>query len=479
VKSEFSKTLGFGLLRLISSLLQLFISLVRNKLISSIYGATGLGLYSSYQSSLNLITTLSNLHISNSAVKEIPRHLANQNLKQALTYYQVSQLLLIGLGSVGSIAIFIFSSSLSQIVFGTHAYQTGFQILSLTIVFNQLASAQGVWMRATGAHKAMFYNNLASTLTSFLVSILLFLNFPTYGIPLSIAFNSIINFFSVYLFSSGGSFSSFPIWKKEYFKEAKSLLKNGKYLTLLDVSKSISENFLRIFLVKFKNIEAVGQYTAGFSILQLSIGTITNSLNMDFTRELAFNQSNPRKVVSLMRNHIYLSQLILAPVLALLVIQVEWIVSLLFSNQFSAAIPLIMIGTLGITLEKIYYPISQYLYLFKRTRVYFKIQIIGILIYTLLASLFFIEWGLAGVGLAFLIQQLTYLLLGFYRIREDISFKDLLPFHPSIYFQHVVFFFIVWIQWIKVDFLWLSYVGLCGIIGLSLKEFWSIKKRKG
>lgn len=477
MKTDYLNTFKFGFLKLITSIIQLFVSLAKNKIISSYYGVGGLGILSSFQSSINLINIICNLNISNSAVREIPKQLAKKNLNKANSLYKTANILLVGLGLIGTIGILLFSADLSQIVFKDTSQKIGFQIIALSILFNQIASAKGVWMRATGEHQLMFFNHLFGTIVSFIISTILLIFMPSHGIPLSIVMISMVNVLSVYLFSYKIKPESSVLNKLTNFDNAKILINTGKSLTFLDLIKTFSENLIRIIIIKHKDINFVGNYSAGFSMLQLSIGTLTSSLNVDFSRNLSFNHSNPKKVKEIVRNHINLSQLILLPILLILVINVEYFITILFSDQFSESIPLILSGSIGISIEKIHYPIGQYLYIIKGTRYYIINQLLGIFTYSILGCILFINLGLLGFGIAYIFQQAIMLVTGSLWMKKEFKFSEIYPINPWSIIQHVIFLIVVGIQFLKSPLINLNYLGFVIVLTLSAYIFWKSKNQ--
>ena len=138
----------------------LLVNILKTKCIAIFLGTQGYGLISLFNSSINLIGSLTGFGLGTSAIKDVAEY-KDTNYKKSLETVSLVRRLVWYTGILGMLVFVALSSFLSDFIFGNKDYTWAFVILSISILINQLTIGNSVIL--TGLRKR---KNLASQVLS-------------------------------------------------------------------------------------------------------------------------------------------------------------------------------------------------------------------------------------------------------------------------------------------------------------------------
>lgn len=116
------------------------VGIVRNKAVSMLIGAAGMGCVALYQSTSDLITTISNIGISTTAVKNISSANVNNDIDTISFVIAAFRKIVIFTGLMAALICIVFSPILSYINFGNYDHIAEFFLLSVSLFELQLVA---------------------------------------------------------------------------------------------------------------------------------------------------------------------------------------------------------------------------------------------------------------------------------------------------------------------------------------------------
>jgi O-antigen/teichoic acid export membrane protein len=213
---------------------------------------------------------------------------------------------------------------------------------------------------------------------------------------------------------------------KESYLIGKQTLKLGMMLSLSAILVSLVELTVKSFLSRKSGTEIVGLYQAGWTITTSYIGLVLTAMSTDFFPRLSTVINDKLQTKNVVTQQLEIALIILGPLITVMISFLPLVVSVLYSKEFLAIIPMTMIMLLGAIFKTVSWAIS-YVFLAKGDgNLFFFNELVINVVVVLTSLLFFNFWGLLGIGFAYSLNYLFYFLLVYYRANRvyDFSFTE-------------------------------------------------------
>ena len=128
--------------------LVVIIGIIKSKFIAVILGSIGFGIIGLLQSSLTLITSLTNFGLRISSVQFLSKLTKIEDEKKISETITIIKRLVWFTGLLGALITWIFSSYISELTFGNLKYSIFFKWLSVTLLLNQISIGQNAILQS-------------------------------------------------------------------------------------------------------------------------------------------------------------------------------------------------------------------------------------------------------------------------------------------------------------------------------------------
>lgn len=388
--------------------LSVLISIVKSKLAAILIGPAGIGIVGVLNSTLNVIIGFTKLGLDISAVKEISASKEKDEIR-ALKIVNILTRLTWITGLVGAFITFILSSWLSQLAFGNSSHTFSFMILSLAVLFNQLTVGNLAVLQGLRKLKKLARASLWASFSSLLVIIPLYYYFGISGIVPAIITISILTYFFSWIYSKKEIIKGTKLSIKETLNHGKSMIRLGFVLSLGSVASIISIYGIQIFITNKGGIDEVGFYNAAFIIINAYVGVIFNAMSKDYFPRLSSIVTEQDKMLKVVNQQAYVAILLLTPVIVIFLAFIPFIISILFTKDFMPIIGILTFGILATLFKAVSWSMGFILIAKGDSKLYIKTEV-GFNLLLLLMSIFgYVNGGLTGVGISYLIYYIVYL----------------------------------------------------------------------
>lgn len=388
----------------------IIIQLIRSKIIAVLLGPMGMGIMGLLQTTLSLITSSTNFGLGISAVRDIAEANNIESKHKIAETVSVFRKLVWLTGLLGMVVTIVLSPLLSKMTFGNYDYTLGFVALAVSLLFNQLASAQTVLLQGLRKINWLAKANMYAAAIGLLISLPLYYFFRINGIIPSIILVAIVLFIVQYWFTHKIKIQAFALTFKEALYKGRGMLKLGFMLSLTGIISSAASYIIRIFISNKGSIEDVGLYNAGFAIIGTYVGLIFTAMGTDYYPRLstvAHNNTESRKVIN---QQAEIALLILAPIIMIFLVFINWMIIILYSKKFIPVNDMILYAALGMFFKATSWAIS-FIFLAKGTsKLYFWNELLANIYILGLNILGYYYFGLIGLGISFLIAYILYLI---------------------------------------------------------------------
>lgn len=451
---------------------QILIQIIRSKFIAVLLGPNGIGILGLLSSTTGLISGLTSFGLGTSAVKDIAAAHGNGDKTRISIVTLVFQRLVWITGLLGTLVTLVLSPWLSQLTFGNRDYTLAFIWISFTLLFNQLTIGQLVLLQGMRKLQYLAKANLYGSALGLIITIPLYYKLGIDGIVPGIIISSLISLTLSWFFARKIDISPIKVSKIRTIAEGKNMLTMG-FVISLSVLLSLGASYIvRVFISRTGGITDVGLYTAGFAIVTTYVGMIFNAMGADFYPRLSAVSHNRKLCRQTINQQAEIAILILAPILIIFFVFINWVVILLYSNQFIPINTMILWAALGMFFKAIIW-IMGFLYLAKgNSQIYFWNEFAST-IYTLILNLIgYYLLGLTGIGISFFVSYLIAMLQSVLISKIKFSFDFDIPF-IRIFFFH---FGLAITAFVTMEYLPKPYAYMIGVLLIVLSSWFSFRE---
>lgn len=403
----------------------IIISIIRSKFVAVLLGPAGMGIFGLLTSTTGLIDKFTNLGLSTSAVRNIAAANASGDATRVGTVVAVFRRLVWITGLLGTLFTLVFSRWLSELTFGNKDYTFAFIWIAITLLLTQISSGQLVVLQGMRKLHSLAKANLAGSFGALITSVPLYYIWGVKGIVPAIITTSFMTLFFSWYFSSRIKIEPVKISKAELYSEGGDMVKLGVFLSLSSLFSMAFSYLVRIYISHKGGVDQVGLFNAGFAVINTYVGLVFTAMSTDYFPRLSGVIHEPAATGRTINQQAEVAILILAPILTVFLIFINFVVILLYSNKFLPIVNMIHWAALGIFFKAASWPIA-YLIIAKGDSKLFFINELTANIYVMGLNILGYHWkGLEGLGISFLVGYLLYFSQVFIisKIKYYFSFK--------------------------------------------------------
>lgn len=403
----------------------ILISIIRSKFIAVLIGPAGMGIAGLLTSTTSLIGGLTNFGLGTSAVKDVATANASGNDYRIATVIKVLRRWVWITGSLGAILTLVLSPWLSQLTFGNRDYTLAFIWISLTLLFQQITSGQLVVLQGMRKLQYLAKANMTGSVIGLFISVPIYYYFRIDGIVPALILSSLTGMFLTWYFSGKVTIQPVKVSRIRTFAEGREMLKMGFMISLSGLITLGVAYLVRIYISNKGGVAQVGLYTAGFAIINTYVGLVFTAMGTDYYPRLSGVAHDNAKAKETINQQAEISILILAPILMIFLVFINWVVIILYSAKFIEVNGMIHWAALGMFFKSVSWAIV-YIFLAKGdSRLFFINELIANLYILGFNVLGYKYGGLDGLGISFLAGYLIFSFQCFIlaQVRYSFTFK--------------------------------------------------------
>ena len=393
-----------------SQIVTVILGIIRNKVLAIWLGASGIGLISIFQNILDLLKSVSSLGIETGGVREIAS--ANQPENEDILIQNISLIDRISLilAITGTILCILFSYPISVWAFDSDLYVLHIILLSACIFFSILGAGQMVVLHGLRKITYMVKTSVISTVLSLVFTLPLYYLLREKAIIPALIISSIILFIVTYYYRRQINIKTVHVSLQEVWEKGVSIFRLGFYIVISSILTLIGYFFIRTFLSNNMGLYAVGLYQAVWSITGVYLMLILKSMGSDFYPRLCTIIEDKEASGKLVNEQTYVVLIVSVPLIVLLLLCSQIILSLLYSAEFTYATTMMNWQILGTFFKVISWPLGFILLAKGKGRHYLFSEMLFLAAYLIFTYVFYDKFSLESVGIAYLLAYILYLL---------------------------------------------------------------------
>ncbi|KUF42858.1 hypothetical protein AS361_05705 [Myroides marinus] len=399
------KTTGlFAGLRVLSILVNVGIS----KLIAIFIGVSGIGLYGVFTNALTLLSTVSDLGISKSSVRNIANTEAKGDAYKLNQDISIISKLIYYTGIIGCVVTIVLSYYLSKISFGNSDYTISFVFLGLAVLFTVIKEGQSSVFQGLRRYRLMAKNTIIISFLSFIVSIPILWFYKENGIILSILATAFIGALvtKISLHSVTKKIDNVRLT----YENSSDLIKLGLSMMLIALFISLSGYILRSYIGVVSSIETVGYFQAGFQIISGYFGLIFTAMASDYFPRISALSNKNKELEREVNQQALLSLILIGPLVVLLPFVMPYMITILYSSDFKLTIVYVCVALFGVIFQCGSQTMGMILLAKNNAKVFVSYVVTLQTIFLINNILLFNSFGILGLAVGFSINMLLDLI---------------------------------------------------------------------
>lgn len=392
----------FGGVQIVTAL----VGIMKTKIVAVLLGAEGVGLYGLLQSTISMISSLSNVGLSNSAVREIAQYDQNEDAQSIGSTIVVIKKWALITGISGLILTIAFSPVISELVFANKSYTFSFIWLSLSILFDQLSASNMVLLQGLRKLNYLAKANIIGSFAGLLISVPCFYYYGEKGIVPALLLSSFTLLIRSWYYARKVSYEHIHVSWKDLWNSGGNMMKLGVILSLTGLVGMGSMYILRVWIGREIGIEYVGYYNAAFMIIEGYVAMVFSAMSTDFFPRLSQIHTDNIACRKLINEQSEVSLIVITPLLMVLAGFSELIITILYTSSFIPAVPLLRFATLGVLFKAFAFPFG-YMYIAKADKKVFLIkEVLSWSYIVVLSIIMYYLFGTTGLSIGYALGYL-------------------------------------------------------------------------
>ncbi|WP_028888614.1 oligosaccharide flippase family protein [Tenacibaculum ovolyticum] len=470
-KNIFKSTFLFAGVQVVNILCKVIL----NKIIAVVLGPNGIGIIGLYQSTINSLKTLGDMGISQSAIKDVSEAEIEYDKSRKIS---IINNIVIGTSIFGGLLTLVLSPFLSRWVFGNEEHIYSFMAISIVVIFYILGESQLAILKGIRKLKDLAKASIFGTLIGSFVGGVLYFFLKEKGIVLALICVSICYFIFPKIYVYRLKMKQHEVSFFEVINESKEMLKMGVTLMITTFLTFFVEFLIRAYILKHSNLEMVGLFQVGTTILSGYFGIVITALITDYyPRIAAINKKNDLLEEEL-NKQIKVGFLLLGPLVVGFVLLMKLFLTLLYSESFITASDYIIFAIFGVLITIASNPMDLILVAKSEAKLFLFICIGYRVIHVFLCIMGFNIAGLSGLGIAFFI--LTIIHFSIMLLVNKYKFKILLHGSTWLSILTVFIFALSAVLILKLNLIYLKFfLGISVFCLTLLYSLYIMKKEMG
>jgi antigen flippase len=394
-----------------SSIITIFLRIVRTKLLALLLGPTGMGLIGLYESITGVVGTFAGAGIQMSGVRQTAEAAATDDLteiaKITITLRRVS----LFLGIFGMLLLVSLSTPISLLTFGNTDYASDIALLSVIILLGAVSSGQGALIQGMRRIRDLAKLSILGALFGTVLSIPIIYVWGQKGIVPFLIAVAAMGILISWWYARKIEIVRIRMCWKDVWVEAGTLLKMGVVFMSTALLTTGTMYVVRVLVVRQLGLDAAGFYQAAAALSVLYVSFILDAMGKDYYPRLTAVAQDNTACNQLVNEQTEVGLLLSVPGIIATLTFAPIIIHLFYSAKFIAAYEILRWQILGILLRVASWPMSFTIIAQGKMKLFFWVELLANAVLIGLTWEGIAYFGLPGIGLAFFGMYLFYWIL--------------------------------------------------------------------
>jgi len=384
-----------------SSVASVFFGVIRTKAMALLLGPAGVGLMGVYSSIADVAQSLAGMGIQSSGVRQIADAVGSEDEERVARTAVVLRRVAVALGTGGAVTLALLAGPISEVTFGNRQGTAGVALLSLAVLFREIAAGQGALIQGTRRIPDLARLTVLSALFGTVLTIPILYVWGTAGVVPSLVAVAAVSILTSSWYSRKIRLRDVTVTIPQMGRETRALLGLGSAFMVTAFLTVGAAYVIRVVVLRRVGFEAAGLYQAAWALGGLYVTFILQAMGADFYPRLTGIANDHAACNNLVNEQAHISLLLAGPgVLATLTLA-PFVIALFYSPQFYPAVTILRWVCLGMTLRVIAWPMGYIVVAQGAKAIMIVTEVAAAVVHVGLAWILLPVIGLDGAGIAF------------------------------------------------------------------------------
>ncbi len=405
--------------------LTILMGIVRNKLVALLLGPTGTGLINMFNNITQLVHQSTNMGIPFSGVRRMAELSDNNDWEAIQDYAKTIRTWSVLAGLFGSLICCSLAWFISYKTFNNYDYTLDICLLSPIIAMMTITGGELAILKGLKQLKKVALTSVFGAFATIIICIPVYSLLGIKGVVLSLLLcNAAILIISVNIANTIVPWH-INLRSKNTLKDGGPMLRLGIGYILAGVFGQGADYIIRTLIIEYSDITQVGLYSCGYVMMVSYASIVFVAFEADFFPRLSAASNDTTRANHIINQQLEICALLISPILILFVLVMPYIVRILYSEEYLAAVPMSISAILFMFFHALTKPVA-YLPLAKGdSRMFMITELIYDAFIAISIPIAFRHYGLMGAGWAISLGGLLDLLIIhiIYRIKYNYRFS--------------------------------------------------------
>ncbi len=379
-------------------------SIVKMKLVALWLGATGVGLFGIYNTTVDTASIITGLGLRQSGVRDIAQ--SRNHKERFLRSVALLRSWSLASGLAGCMVISFFAPFLSLWFFGDSSRWWDFMILGGALLLNSLISGEQAILQGSDLLKRLAKSSASGALTGLALSIPMFRYLGDKSVPLSIlAYGISMLVFLVINRNRSVPYRLAPIRE---MGAGMGVVKLGGFIAAATFATNLAQMIFLSWLNRETSTVEVGYFQAGNTLVFRYTSLIFGAVGLEFYPRMAANSYSPGRMMLFVSHEITLLLRIFTPMLVVFLLLRGVVVDLLYTADFEVIVPFITIAIFTVILRSVSTCMAFTIIAKGDGKTYLVTESVDAAIGLTLNIILYSHLGLLGIGIAQVLWYAIY-----------------------------------------------------------------------
>lgn len=396
-----------------SQVINILIGIVRTKFMAVLLGPAGVGLMGMYLAVTLMVGNVTGLGIRKSGVRQIAEAVGTGDDTRIARIIITLRRAALVLGLAGMLLTIALSGILSLLTFGDTDYAGAIAMLSIVLLLEIVSGGQLALIQGLRRIADLSEIRILGAFLGTVFSIPIIYVWREAGIVPSLVIVSLMTILSSWWYARKIAVRKIHLRLAEILKEARGLLSLGLVFMVTGLMTAVVSYLARVFIARQLGMNSVGLYQAANTLSSLYIGVILSAMGMDFYPRLTTVAEDNLTCNRMVNEQTEVGVLIATPGILATLAFAPYVIHIFYSAQFVPVYEMLRWQILGVFLRVVSWPMGYILLAKSKKMAFFWSELIWSFISLALLWFGLTLFGLVGIGIAFLVQYISYTVLIF------------------------------------------------------------------
>ena len=411
-----------------SSVLNLGFGVIRGKAMALLLGPSGYGLLGIYDSVCAMTRTVAGLGINGSGVRQIAEAVGTGDSHRIACTVITLRRVAFYSGALGALLLLVFSKPLSLLTFGDYRHAGAIALLALAAFFGDVSAGQGAVIqgmrRIADLAKMSVFGALYGTVFSIGIIFIYYRHGAAEdGVVPALVCVAAMGILMSWWYARKVKVEPIRVALRQFVKETAALLKLGIVLMASVLMTFVTGYLIRILTLREINIEAAGFYQAAWVLGGYYVNFILQAMGTDFYPRLTAVAKDHGECNRLVNEQAEVGLLAACPGVLATLSFAPLVITLFYSAQFGPAVEILRWFCLGMVLRVASWPMGYILLARGEGKLFFWTELLTNLVSIGLTWIGIKFFALKGIGVAFFITYVFYIILIYGVVRRLSGFQ--------------------------------------------------------